>query len=311
MEVVFNRVGSPKEASSIFIAVPSNGNAGQMAADALCSSISGFQKVGVILSEYLVPMTGYDDFGGERGVELCSPCDIYQDSGTSFVVIIQRSACRLGMQRVFYQSLSDVLTSAFEKCTTISILTGAGLETVFNPSEQRLFFIPPLSNSAMIQMQTQERLSGLMRAVEGMESVPGYLLIGASGGHAEQWAGKIDEAATVAHLQKSNPLLDSVFDYSTTMHVNAEKPVGMGGAALLYNFLSSSTNSEPVVATSIIGTFVYEGDNRDDGIQLAKILVEAITPEDSSANKQICTPASWRAIGGGESRESRAFPAVI
>jgi hypothetical protein len=303
MEVVFNEAGFEPESGSrsLFVAVPSNGNAGQMAADALCCN-SSFRKVGLILSAFLVPMSGYDSFGEQRKNELCSPCDIYSADNSGMVVIIQRSACRLGFQRAFYKELSEKLMSVFGKDSTVSILTGAGLETINDPSK-KLLFVPPVTSEAMLKMQKNENLSGLMRVVEAFESIPGYVLLGAAGGVDASEQGKIDDATT-AQLKKSNPLLDTVLDFSTKVHVNAEKPVGMGGGALLYHFLSGSG-----VATSIIGNFVYEGDNRDDGIRLARALIEGIFPEQQNA--EIITPASWAGIGGSVSRESKNFPAVI
>ncbi len=61
------------------------------------------------------------------------------------------------------------------------------------------------------------------------------------------------------------------------------------------------------------GRYVYEGDNRQDGVELARVLLGTLFKSKNGGDDdvEVHTPGSWDSIGGAQSREARSFPSVI
>jgi hypothetical protein len=208
------------EQCSLCIALPSYGNAGQMAADCVLSSSSSgmsWSKVGSVLSEDLVPMTGYETFRGENSTpELCSPMNLYSN-GEGFLFLIQRSSPALGKASKFYNELAQLIITDLP-CPHKILLTGASLETIPDPS-QRNFYIPALHNDASSSFHKNARFQELLAVLDQQcQTMPGYVLTGGPMGvdmNMNNVGGGSPSASTFEHLKRANPLLDSVLDFST------------------------------------------------------------------------------------------------
>ena len=311
MEVCFHKKIDPTECDLI-IAVPSVGNAGQMAGDVLLSTLP-FKNVGAILADHLVPMCGYDDFSS--GIELCGPLDLYHKD--NLLLCIQRSYPRQGLQNAFYHEFAEVIKEKLP-CKHKIIITGASLESVGDPSSQKFFFVPPLRNEESIELRKEGvAFKPLLDEVDQFYNIPGYLFFDLNGEENQPSIsdadGKVNESI-IASLRKNNPLLDTVFDFGSISHREiAEKPVGMGCAGLLYRYINAIATDDATrhgESVSILGMFLYEGDNRPDGVEFAKVLIRTIFHKEA-ADGSLKTPKSWESLGGAATRESTSFPAVI
>jgi predicted ATP-grasp superfamily ATP-dependent carboligase len=78
MRFIFNTGKELPESPSFICALPSHGNVGQLAADVVIATLAQtgqIERIGYVESEYVIPMTGYDQFSPSWGKTLCMPIE--------------------------------------------------------------------------------------------------------------------------------------------------------------------------------------------------------------------------------------------
>ena len=125
--------------SILLLSIPSqeSGNAGLMAMDRLLATCSSsLTRIGTIDSHYLLPISGYEQYGKEDTFpsQLCLPLEVYriQSSSSSssppFFVLHQRSICGRWMNRDFVAEYRDFLLDL--KPSFLIITSGEELENM-------------------------------------------------------------------------------------------------------------------------------------------------------------------------------------
>jgi hypothetical protein len=246
--------------SICLLGLPSIGNVGQMACDVLLASlfaggeVYGLKRIGTIESPYVIPMSGCDAFfmpangDKEQGNAsfICLPLEIYcfSYSNQNYTIIMQRSSCLIGAQRIFYQELCALVNEW--KCSLHLIITGASIDNMLRPDGDRELYIPCGKNDGV------EKAYGLMPALCNQ---------------MDQWD---TLSPTIITTENSGGIPTDIKGYTL------EAPEGMHSASLCYSMLEGDT--------MICARYVNEGDNRVDADRLAGVLlgsfgVERAVPE--------------------------------
>ena len=102
--------------SVVVLACPCTGNLGAMTMDCLLATLSArgeLLRTGIGISDYLLPMTGYEKFpGGSESSFLTMPLEVYSVKGMNHVCLIQiRSDCDPKQYNNLLTEITELLTA--------------------------------------------------------------------------------------------------------------------------------------------------------------------------------------------------------
>lgn len=125
---------------TIILGIPSFGNLGQMAVDSLISTLASEKKVeqlGILQSDWVSPVVGYEEFSEDWGRILCMPLEVYSVIETSFVFIQQRAPC-IAVAAAEHRFAEELYEFLYSMMTPRHLLVICGASFQFNESEELL-----------------------------------------------------------------------------------------------------------------------------------------------------------------------------
>lgn len=148
--------------STIIVSIPSHGNVGQLCTDIIISTLAHsnqIERVGLIESHHVLPMTGYEIYCDNWGATLCLPIEVYAIHETNVIVIHQRSPCLSNRYSSYSAELNELLTSF--KPNLVCFLFGfPRYDDIFidNPKKNSSFYISQLVEESIVASLEEQQL---------------------------------------------------------------------------------------------------------------------------------------------------------
>mmetsp|Transcript_26719 Transcript_26719/g.25583 ORF Transcript_26719/g.25583 Transcript_26719/m.25583 type:complete len:333 (-) Transcript_26719:119-1117(-) len=305
--------------ATFICSVPSFGNVGQLATDVILSTLHSkglLERIGFIESEHTLPFTGYDSFAADQEF-LCMPIEVYSIIGKNIFIIHQRSPCVQGKCEAFSEELLNILNTL--TYGHLLVLTGAGTEDI-EAAHRGQFFI---ANTAIYTSDGH----GNSHEKEHEKIIPKKLIdlfekknensyINITKNFIENY--DVDEISS-SDAETEHHLSENDFDSFMILPIQTKAVSNVADASLLtgVNMASSlftisyKRNNVNIIRVvqeieqmdarygnvTILGLFCIEGDNRNDGKALARLILNSydlITP----ADKDLPHPTSWGGLFG-------------
>lgn len=277
MRLFRSQVHSFVQAPIFVYCIPSWGNVGQLAGDLLLATLSKNKKldlIGNIDTDYVLPMTGREQFQTNSKPFLCTPIEVYHVQDTDIYIILQRAPLVNGKSDSYTQNFMELLINL--NCQQLIILCGAsmtGLSDEFILSDR--FFS---CSSSGDQSPNFEILFPHLKSV-----TQSSLVVHLSVKDADRQS-EFHDGEDIAATRSTYDDIDSI----------SMRPTGFRIAKDILRWCARHP-SPPVL---VMGRVCEEGDNRQDGAALASVLAPDLKLLDESGRAFLTKPMSWIRLFG-------------